>query len=77
VPLSARAYLSVEGNPICDTWDTAVALREELPASVFGLCTTEVSQAEIFPLGNTGMVMALLWLPDYQLVLDARWESIP
>ena len=66
-----------EGNPIFAAWNTGIALHEELPASVFGLYTKEVYNAEVFPLGNTGMVMALLWLPDHQLVLDARWESIP
>jgi hypothetical protein len=52
-------------------------LHEVLPASVFGLFTKEASQAEMFPFGTTGMVMALLWLPDQQLVLDAGRESIP
>ena len=48
-----------------------------VPASVFGLCTTEVSHAEIVPLGTPGMVMALLWLPDHQLMLDARLVEFP
>ena len=66
-----------EGNPIFDAWNTEIPLREELPASVFGCLTKEVYNAEIFPLGKTGMVMALLSLPDHQLVLDSAWESLP
>jgi hypothetical protein len=37
-----------------------MALREALLASVFSIPTTEVYHADIFPLGNTGMVMTLL-----------------
>jgi hypothetical protein len=66
-----------EENPIFDTWNTRIALHAELPASVFGFFSKEVYNAEIVPLGNTGMVMALLSLLDHQLVLDSWWETIP
>ena len=65
-----------EGNPIFNAWNTGIALREELPASVFGCFTGEVYNADIFPMGNTDMVMILLWLPDHQFTLDSRWEVI-
>jgi hypothetical protein len=39
---------------------------------VFGLRTTAVSQAEIVPLGTPGRVMAFLWLPEQQRVLDTE-----
>ena len=58
-------------NSIFDAWHSGIALREELSALVFGFFTKEVYNADIFPLGTIGMVMARLWLPDRQLVLDS------
>jgi hypothetical protein len=58
-------------------WNTGRALHEEILASVQGFWTTEVYRAEICPLGNTGRVTPLLWLPDQQLVLDSGWGTIP
>jgi hypothetical protein len=37
---------------------------------------SEVYPGEIVPLGYTRKVLAFLWLPDYQLVLDSGWEMI-
>jgi hypothetical protein len=65
------------GHPIWHARDTGIALYKELPAVVFGCCTKGVYNADIFPLGNTGRVLTLLWLPERQLRLHARWEVIP
>jgi hypothetical protein len=74
---SLYSWPPAEGHPISAAWKTGIPLRDELPASVFGLCTTAVYQAEICPLGTPGLVMTFLWLPDQQLVLNSGWASIP
>jgi hypothetical protein len=72
----AAQRVAAEENPIFDAWNPGIALHEELPASVSGLCTKEVYHTEIVPLATTGMVLTFLWLPDQQLVLDSGREVI-
>lgn len=51
----------------CDSWRP---MRGEIPASVFGSSAKWDYNAECLPLGNTGMVLVLLWLPNRQLKLN-------
>lgn len=59
-----------EGNPIFEAWDSGRPVQAEIPASVFGSSAKWLYNAECLPLGKSGMVLVLLWLPDHQAKLD-------
>jgi len=59
-----------EGNLIFDAWDSRRPMQGEIPASVFGSSAKWDYKAECLLLGNTGMVLVLLWLPNRQLKLN-------
>jgi hypothetical protein len=61
-----------EGNPVFEAWASKRPVQKEIPASVFGSSAKWAYNAECIPLGRTGMVMALLWLPDHQLKLNFK-----
>ncbi len=61
-----------EGNPVFEAWASGRPLQDEIPASVFGSSAKWAYDAECIPLGRSGMILVLLWLPDYQLKLDFK-----
>jgi hypothetical protein len=61
-----------EDNPVFEAWVSRRPVQEEIPASVFGSSAKWAYNAECIPLGRTGMVMVLLWLPDHQLKFDFK-----
>ncbi|MGC8576284.1 MAG: ImmA/IrrE family metallo-endopeptidase [Caldisericum sp.] len=61
-----------EGNSVFEAWASGRPLQDEIPASVFGSSAKWAYNAECIPLGKSGMVLVLLWLPDYQLKLDFK-----
>lgn len=69
-PKYIRAGTGIEeGNPVFHAWATGTRHQDEIPASVFGSSSTWSYRAECLPLGPSGKVMVLLWLPDHQLRL--------
>jgi hypothetical protein len=62
-----------EGNCIFDAWHAGIVLHEEFPTSVFGLRTTEVSQAEIFPLQISLVYINTLMLQ--QVLVEPTWQG--
>jgi len=56
-----------EGNLIFEAWESWRPAQGEIPASVFGSSTKWVYNADCLPLGNTGKLLVLLWLPDRYL----------
>ncbi len=61
-----------EGNPVFEAWASGRPLQDEIPASVFGSSVKWAYNAECIPLGRSGMILVLLWLPDYQLKLNFK-----
>lgn len=53
-----------EQNPILATKVGSKPMQMEIPAAAFGSSAKCVYHAECMSLGNTGKIMALLWLPD-------------
>jgi len=56
-----------EGNLIFEAWESWRPAQGEIPASVFGSSAKWVYNADCLPLGNTGKLLVLLWLPDRYL----------
>lgn len=66
-PKFIRAGTGIEeGNRVYDAWATSIRVKDEIPASVFGSSANWAYHAECLPLGRSGKVMVLLWLPDHQ-----------
>jgi len=66
-PKFIRAGTGIEeGNRVYDAWARGTRVKDEIPASVFGSSGNWVYHAECLPLGRSGKVMVLLWLPDHQ-----------
>jgi len=61
-----------EDNPVFEAWATGRPVQEQIPASVFGSSAKWSYNAECVPLGQSGMVLVLLWLPDRHLKLDFK-----
>lgn len=59
-----------KGNAISEAWTLRGSVKGEIPASIFGSSATWSYKVECLPLGKSGMVLALLWLPDNQLKID-------
>jgi Zn-dependent peptidase ImmA (M78 family) len=58
-----------EGNAIFDAWASKQPIRGEIPAAVFGSSTYATYNAECLPLGKSGRVLVLLWVPRVQSTL--------
>jgi hypothetical protein len=65
-----------EGNPVFEAWASGKPLQDEIPASVFGSSAEWAYNAECIPLGKSGMVLVLLWLPDHYLKPDFKNGAI-
>lgn len=61
-----------DGNAVFEAWISGRPLQDEIPASVFGSSAKWAYNAECIPLGKSGMVLVLLWLPDHQLKLEFK-----
>jgi hypothetical protein len=55
------------GNLVFNAWHQNRYMKGEIPASVFGSSARWSYYAECLPLGNTGKMLVLLWLPCPQL----------
>ena len=67
-PKYIRSGQGIEGNNrIFEAWYYNRQIREEIPAAVFGSSAKWSYNAECLPLGNTGRMLVLLWLPSRQL----------
>lgn len=56
-----------EGNLIFEAWESWRPAQGEILASAFGSSAKWAYNAECLPLGNTGKLLVLLWLPDRYL----------
>jgi len=61
-----------EGNLIFESWVSWRRAQGEIPASVFGSSAKWAYNAECLPLGNTGKLLVLLWLPDRYLKFNFK-----
>lgn len=61
-----------EGNLVFEAWDSWRPMQGEIPASVFRSSAKLAYNAECLPLGNTGKLLVLLWLPDRYLKLNFK-----
>ena len=67
-PKYIRSGQGIEGNNrIFEAWYYNGQIREEIPAVVFGSSAKWLYNVECLPLGNTGRMLVLLWLPSRQL----------
>lgn len=72
-PKYIRPGVGIEANsPIYRAWTRRRLISDEIPASAFGSSAKWAYHAECIPLGTTGRVLTLLWLPDHQLKLDLK-----
>jgi len=68
----ARGTGVEEGNPTFEAWASRRPLQDEIPTWVSGQSDKWAHNGECTPLRNSGMVLVLLRLPDYQLKLHFR-----
>jgi len=67
-PKYIRSGQGIEaGNLVFNAWHHNRQMRGEVPAAVFGSSARGSYNAECLPLGNTGKMLVLLWLPCHQL----------
>lgn len=59
-----------EGNRVFEAWASKKQVQGEVPAAVFGSSARWSYNAECIPLGNTGRMLVLLWLPCHQIKLN-------
>ncbi len=55
------------GNMVFDAWNQNRQMQGEIPAYVFGSSARWSYHAECLPLGSTGKMLVLLWLPCNQV----------
>jgi len=68
----ARGTGVEEGKPVSEAWASGRPLQHDIPTWVCGPSGKWAYNAGCIRLGNSGMVLVLLWLPDYQLKLHSR-----
>jgi hypothetical protein len=61
-----------QDNLVFEAWDSWKPKQGEIPASAFGSSKKLVYNAECLPLGNTGKLLVLLWLPDRYLKFNFK-----
>ncbi len=61
-----------EDNVVFKAWASRRHVQDEVPAWVFGSSARWAYNAECLPLGNSRMILVLLWLPDRQLKIDFK-----
>lgn len=61
-----------EGNLVFEAWDSWKPMQGEIQASVFRSSAKWAYNAECLPLGNTGKLLLLLWLPDRYLKFNIK-----
>ena len=67
-PKYIRSGQGIEsGNLVFNAWQQNRYMKGEIPASVFGSSARWSYYGECLPLGNTGKMLVLLWLPCHQL----------
>jgi len=59
-------------NLIFEAWISHRRMEGEIPVSTFGGSGKWAYNAECLPSGNTGLLIVLLWLPDYQTKLEFK-----
>lgn len=61
-----------EGNLVFEAWESWKPLQGEIQASTFRSSAKWAYKAECLPLGNTGKLLVLLWLPDRYLKFNFK-----
>jgi len=70
-PKFIKAGIGIEeDNLIYKSWSGGERIQGMIPASLFGSSAPFAYHAECLPLGRTGKVLVLLWIPDDRLRLD-------